>query len=141
MYILDTNAVSELRKAQLGRADSHFVRWADSASPSDFYLSAISIMELEIGVLQMERRDAAQGTVLRRWLEAQVLPSFGERILPVDMEIARRCAQIHVPDNKNERDALIAATALVHKMTVVTRNTADFTSTGVTLVNPWNVAP
>lgn len=141
MYILDTNAVSELRKAQLGRADSRFVRWADSASPSDFYLSAISIMELEIGVLQMERRDAVQGAALRRWLEAQVLPSFGERILPVDMEIARRCAHIHVPDPKNERDALIAATALIHKMTVVTRNTADFASTGVTLVNPWNAEP
>lgn len=141
MFVLDTNAVSELRKAQFGKADSRFVQWADSASPSDLYISAITIMELEIGALQMERRDAEQGVVLRRWLDKQVLPSFEGRILPVDMSVARCCARLHVPDRKNERDALIAATALIHKMTVVTRNVADFASTGVSLVNPWDHAP
>lgn len=141
MFVLDTNAVSELRKAQFGEADSRFVKWADNASPSDFYISAITIMELEIGALQIERRDAEQGAVLRRWLERQVLPSFEGRILPVDMSVARCCARLHVPDRKNERDALIAATGLVHKMMVVTRNVADFASTGVALVNPWDHAP
>lgn len=140
MFILDTNAVSELRKTQFGKADARFVKWADNASPSDFYVSAITVMELEIGVLQMERRDTAQGAALRRWLEMQVLPSFGGRILPVDMDVARCCARLHVPDRKNERDALIAATALVNKMTVVTRNTADFAPTGVALINPWDHA-
>lgn len=140
MFILDTNAVSELRKVQFGKANSRFVQWADNTSSSDLYVSAITIMELEIGALQMERRDVAQGAVLRRWLEMQVLPSFGGRILPIDVDVAQRCAHLHVPDRKNERDALIAATALIHKMTVVTRNVADFASTGVALVNPWDHA-
>ncbi|WP_368905015.1 type II toxin-antitoxin system VapC family toxin [Taklimakanibacter lacteus] len=140
MFILDTNAVSELRKVQFGKANARFVQWADNTSPSDLYVSAITIMEIEIGALQMERRDAVQGAALRRWLENQVLPSFEERILPVDLDVARRCANLHVPDRKNERDALIAATALVHKMTVVSRNVADFASTGVALVNPWDHA-
>jgi predicted nucleic acid-binding protein len=141
MFLLDTNVVSELRKSQIGKADRRFVQWASGASPSDFYVSAITIMELEIGASQMERRDVAQGAALRGWLEKQVLPSFGGRILPVDVDVARCCARLHVPDRKNERDALIAATALVNKMTVVTRNVADFASTGVVLVNPWDHAP
>lgn len=140
MFVLDTNAISELRRAQFGKADRRFVEWADSVSPSDFYVSAITIMELEIGASQMERKDVTQGAALRSWLEKQVLPSFGGRILPVDVEVARCCARLHVPDRKNERDALIAATALVNKMTVVTRNVADFASTGVALVNPWDHA-
>lgn len=141
MFVLDTNAVSELRKVQFGKANARFVQWADSASPSDLYVSAITIMEIEIGAMQMERRDATQGAALRRWLENQVLPSFGGRVLPFDMDVARRCAHLPVPDRKNERDALIAATALVHSMTVVTRNVADFASTGVALVNPWDNPP
>lgn len=138
MFVLDTNAVSELRKAQLGKANPRFVQWADGASPADLYVSAITIMEIEIGTVQMERRAPSQGAALRRWLENQVLPSFEGRVLPVDVDVARRCAHLHVPDRKNERDALIAATALIHKMAVVTRNVGDFTSTGVTLVNPWD---
>ncbi|QIG46873.1 type II toxin-antitoxin system VapC family toxin [Nordella sp. HKS 07] len=140
MFVLDTNAISELRKAQFGKADLRFVEWADSVSSSDLYVSAITIMELEIGAYQMERKDVTQGAALRGWLEKQVLPSFGGRILPVDVDVARCCARLHVFDRKNERDALIAATALVHKMTVVTRNIADFASTGVALVNPWDHA-
>jgi predicted nucleic acid-binding protein len=140
MFILDTNAVSELRNAQFGKADPRFVQWAGSASPSDFYISAITVMELDVGTLQIERRDIVQGAALRRWLEMQVLPSFGGRVLPVDMDVVRRCARLRVPDRKNERDALIAATALVHGMTLVTRNVADFASTGVPLVNPGNIA-
>lgn len=140
MFVLDTNVVSELRKAQSGKANAGLMRWADSTPSTAFYVSAITIMELEIGALRIERRDAAQGAVLRQWLNSQVIPSFEARILPIDSEVARRCAHLHVPDPRNERDALIAATALVHAMTVVTRNVADFASTGVAFVNPWDPA-
>jgi toxin FitB len=92
MFVLDTNAISELRKAQFGKADRRFVEWADSVSPSDFYVSAITIMELEISASQMERKDVTQGAALRGWLEKQVLPSFDGRILPIDVDVARRCA-------------------------------------------------
>jgi predicted nucleic acid-binding protein len=137
MFILDTNAVSELRKIRLGKADPHVARWADSVAADSLYLSAITILELEIGVLQIERRDAPQGAMLRTWLDRLVLPEFAGRIFPVDTQVAQRCASLHVPDRQAERDALIAATGLVHGMTVVTRNTADFKATGVKLLNPW----
>jgi toxin FitB len=101
-------------------------------------VSAITILELQIGVLQMEGRDPSQGAMLRAWMDNHVLPEFTERVLPVDMAVARRCARLHVPDRRAERDALIAATALVHGMTIVSRNVADFERTGVPLLNPWN---
>ena len=137
MLVLDTNAVSELRKAKSGRADAGVVAWAETVQASELFVSAITILELETGVLQIERRDAAQGAVLRAWLDQQVLPGFTGRILPVDTAVARRCARLHVPDPRSERDALIAATALVHGMTVVTRNVADYAPTGVPILNPW----
>lgn len=137
MFVLDTNVVSELRKVRLGKADSHVAAWAESVDASDLFISAITIMELELGVLAVERKDATQGAVLRSWLEQQVLPEFVGRTLPVDTAVAQRCARLHVPDKRGERDALIAATALVHGMTVVTRNIADFKPTGVSLLNPW----
>jgi len=137
MFVLDTNVVSELRKARFGKADMNVAAWAQSVDAADLFVSAITIMELELGVLSAERRDATQGAMLRSWLEQQVLPEFSGRTLPVDTAVAQRCARFHVPDKRGERDALIAATALVHGMTVVTRNVADFKPTGVTLVNPW----
>ncbi len=137
MFILDTNVVSELRKVRLGKADKHVAKWADSVAATDLYLSAISVQELEIGVQLLERRDAVQGAVFRAWLDNHVLPAFAGRILPVDEEVARRSASLHVPDPKPVRDSLIAATALVHGMTVVTRNVDDFGSSGVMLLNPW----
>jgi len=137
MFVLDTNVVSELRKARFGKADMNIAAWAQSVDAADLFVSAITIMELELGVLSVERRDATQGAMLRSWLEQQVLPEFSGRTLPVDTAVAQRCARFHVPDKRGERDALIAATALVHGMTVVTRNVADFKPTGVTLVNPW----
>lgn len=141
MYLLDTNVVSELRKVRLGKADANVVAWADSIDAAELFVSAITIMELELGVLSIERRDAAQGTVLRAWLERQVLPEFAERTLPIDTAVAQRCARLHVPDKRSERDALIAATALVHGMTVATRNVADFAPTGVAIIDPWRPSP
>lgn len=141
MYVLDTNVLSELRKVRLGKVDVNVVAWAESADATTLFVSAITIMELELGVLSIERKDAAQGAMLRLWLEQQVLPEFSGRILPVDAAVVQRCARLHVPDRRNERDALIAATALVHGMTVVTRNEADFRATGVNLVNPWEPSP
>lgn len=137
MFILDTNVVPELRKVRPGKADVGVANWADSVDASDLYLSVITVQELEIGVLLLERRDAIQAAMFRTWLDSQVMPAFAGRILPVDTAIARRSASLHVPDPKPVRDALIAATALVHGMTVVTRNEADFRDAGVRLLNPW----
>lgn len=140
MFVLDTNVVSELRKVRLGKANVNVVAWAQRVNASDLFISAITLMELELGVLSIERKDAPQGALLRLWLEQQVLPEFSERTLPMDAAVALRCARLHVPDKCGERDALIAATALVHGMTVVTRNVADFKPTGVALLNPWEAA-
>lgn len=137
MYLLDTNVVSELRKIRLGKADRHVAAWADSIDATDLYLSVISIHELEIGALLAERRDPPQGAVFRAWLNGHVLPAFTGRILAVDTAVAQRSARLHVPDPRPVRDGLIAATALVHGMVVVTRNVADFQPMGVDLLNPW----
>lgn len=138
MFLLDTNAVSELRKVRLGKADPGLARWADAVATTDLYLSVVTLQELEIGVLLAERRDGAQGAVLRKWLEERVLPAFDGRVLPVDIPVARCSARLHVPDPRPVRDALIGATGLVHGMTVVTRNLRDFEPTGVALLNPWS---
>ncbi|HMM53463.1 MAG TPA: type II toxin-antitoxin system VapC family toxin [Candidatus Desulfobacillus sp.] len=141
MYVLDTDVLSELRKVRLGKADGNVKAWAESVDAADLFVSAITIMELELGVLSIERKDAAQGAMLRAWLEQHVLPEFSGRTLPIDTAVAQRCARLHVPDKRGERDALIAATALIHGMAVVTRNVADFKPTGVTIVNPWELSP
>ncbi len=140
MLLLDTNVVSELRKVEAGKADLNFAAWCETVDADDLYISAVTVMELEMGVLRLERKDKAQGAILRQWLDQLVLPEFENRVLPVDTQVAQRCAQLHVPDPKSERDALIAATALVHGMPLITRNTPDFQNTGVILVNPWLIA-
>ena len=137
MYLLDTNVVSELRKVRFGKADRHVARWADGVNASDLYLSVITVQELEIGVQLAERRDPTQGVIFRAWMDQYVLPAFAGRILSVDLAVAQRSARLHVPNPHPVRDGLIAATALVHSMTVVTRNVSDFQDTGVALLNPW----
>jgi toxin FitB len=137
MFILDTNVVSELRKVRVGKADVNVTAWADSLDATTLFISVITVMELELGIYSIERKDMAQGKLLRSWLEKQVLPEFDGRVLPVDIVVARYCAKLHVPDKRGERDALIAATALVHGMTVVTRNVDDFKLTGANIINPW----
>lgn len=137
MYLLDTNVISELRKAKSGKADSNVVAWTNSVSATRLYISVITVLELETGVLLVERRDPSQGAMLRSWLNSHVLPAFSERILVVDTAVAQRCARLHLSDPRSDRDAIIVATALVHGMTVVTRNTDDFELTGVEILNPW----
>lgn len=137
MFLLDTNILSESRKAAEGRADPNVTAWLADADAEKSYVSVITLMEIEMGILRLERRDRMRGAMLRRWMSDQVLPEFVDRVVSIDSAIALRCASLHVPDQRPERDALIAATALVHGMTVATRNVADFRSIGVSTVNPW----
>lgn len=132
--LLDTNVVSELRKPN---ADPQVARWAEGMDKRDAFLSVITIRELEAGLLLVERRDPNQGARLRSWFERQVLVDYADRLLDIDLAVARRAASLHVPDPRPERDALLAATALVHGLTVVTRNTRDFEPLGVKVTNPW----
>ncbi|MBV9746015.1 MAG: type II toxin-antitoxin system VapC family toxin [Acidobacteriia bacterium] len=136
MYLLDTNVVSELRKGEKGQRSVRM--WAEALPTARFYLSVVSVLELEIGILLVERRDRKQGAILRAWIEGNVLPSFSGRILAIDTVVAQRCALLHVPNPRSDRDALIAATALVHGMTLVTRNVNDFDATGIRVFNPWH---
>lgn len=135
MYILDTNVLSELRRPQ--RADANVRAWAAAQPAALFYISAVTVLEIELGVQRMERRDARQGAILRTWFEQNIMAPFADRIMTIDAAIARRCASLHVPDPQPERDALLAATALTHGMTVVTRDVSDFEAFGVAVLNPW----
>ena len=137
MYLLDTNVVSELRKIRQGKADPGVMRWAEGVSSSDLYLSVITVQELEIGILLAERSDPEKGKILRFWFEGKVLPTFRHRILPVDMQISRCSARLHVPNPRPVRDAFIAATGIIYGMTVVTRNVHDFEPMKVAFINPW----
>jgi toxin FitB len=136
MYVLDTNVISELRKGE--KAEPRVRMWAQAVPTASVYLSVVSVLELEIGSLLVGRRDRKQGAILRAWIDGHVLPSFSERILAIDTAVAQRCASLHVPNPRSDRDALIAATALAHGMTVATRNESDFQATGVAVVNPWH---
>jgi toxin FitB len=135
MFLLDTNVVSELRRAH--RTNAKVAAWADAESPADMFISSITILELETGALLLLRRDARQGRLIQEWIEDRVLTGFAERILAVDTAVARRCALLHIPDPRPYRDSLIAATALVHRLIVVTRNQADFEPMTVPVLNPW----
>ena len=135
MYILDTNVISELRKAK--KTHPNVKKWAERVPSASLYISVISVLELEIGILLVDRRDNQQGAILRAWMDRHVLPTFSGRILAIDTDVVRRCATLHVPNPRSDRDALIAATALVHGLIVVTRNIADFERAGIGVLNPW----
>jgi predicted nucleic acid-binding protein len=139
MWLLDTNVLSELRRRD--RANPCVMAWASALHPQDLFLSVITILEIEAGALMIARRDKTQAAILRAWIDKRVLPSFEGRILPVDTRVAQRCASLHVPDPRAERDALIAATALVHRLKVATRNVADFEPMCVDIFNPWDLPP
>jgi predicted nucleic acid-binding protein len=139
VFVLDTDVVAELRKIRSGKADPGVGRWAEGQPSGLLFVSAVSVGELEHGVLLAERADAAAGAVLRRWLEDSVTAAFATRVLPVDEIVARRAAALQVPDPAPLRDALIGATALIHGMAVVTRNARDFARfDGLDVVNPWS---
>lgn len=136
-YLLDTNVVSELRKIGDGKADPNLVAWIGREDAASFFISVVTILELERGILGVQRRDPKQGAMLRTWLDYHIRPEFAGRIVPIDDAVATRCAHLHIPDRRNEADALIAATALVQGLTVVTRNVKDFEGTGAIIVDPW----
>lgn len=138
MFLLDTNVISELRKAGDGKADARVVAWLSAVDAATFYVSAVTLMELELGILLIERRDVAQGARLRAWMDGYVLPEFAERTVLIGRAVALACARLHAPDPRPERDAFIGACAIVHGMTLVTRNMADFAPMGLTVVNPWH---
>jgi len=134
-YLLDTNVISELRKFGTGKCDAKVEKWIASIDAETTFISVVTVLEIEYGVVQIEQRDAAQGALLRAWFEGKVLPEYRNRMLPIDAAVARRC--VRLPNRRSEMDALIAATALVHDLIVVTRNARDFTGTGARIVNPW----
>lgn len=136
-HLLDTNVISELRKPA-SRADAGVRAWVAARAPSDLYLSAITILEVELGIGLLSRRDPVRTERLQAWLNDDLLDAFAGRILSIDVPVARRAARLHVPNPRPERDALIAATATVHGMTVVTRNVKDFAALDVAIVNPWS---
>ena len=135
MYLLDTNVISAFRRPD--RLSKRVQTWAESVEAGDFFLSAITILEIEQGILAKSRSDSTQGAMLRTWFDNDVLSTFEDRILPFDAQIARKCAALHVPDPRPERDAMIAATAIIHSLTVVTRNVGDFEKLQVELLDPW----
>jgi predicted nucleic acid-binding protein len=137
MFLLDTNVVSELRKAASGKADANVVQWASSVSSSSLYISVITLMELRTGILLKERKDHEQGQLLHVWFNTKVLPAFENRVIPIDTEVALKCSSLHVPDRRSDRDTFIAASAIVHGMTVVTRNVKDFAGVKADILNPW----
>ena len=137
MFLLDTNVVSELRKARRNRADPAVVAWASSVPAVDLFISSVTVHEIELGVLLVERADPAKGAELRAWFDRQLVPAFAARTVAVDTAVARAAAAHHVPNPAPIRDAFIGATAQCHNLTVVTRNERDFVRFGVPILNPW----
>lgn len=138
MFLLDTNVVSELRKPS--RADKNVLAWAGRTNKSELRLSCLTLLEIRYGALLIQRRDQAQGDLMLAWFMRDIEQAFADRILPIDTAVAIACAALHVPNRRPDRDALIAATALVHDLTVVTRNTRDFEGTGARTLSPWEPA-
>lgn len=134
-YLLDTHVLSDARK----QAHPPLNVWLAAQPRTDLAISVIALLELERGVLRLERRDETAGAHLRAWLTSDIPTAFAGAILPIDERVARHTARLHVPDPMLEMDALVAATALEHGLTLVTRNTKDFQHVGIDLLNPWGL--
>lgn len=137
MFLLDTDVLSELRKP-MRRADPAVRRWVGGQDADDFYLSVVTVMEVAVGIARLRRRDHEQAERLESWLRDTVLTEFAERLLPVGVEVAQHTALLHVPDPRRTQDALIAGTALVHDLTVVTHKVKHFEPMGVRVLNPFD---
>lgn len=133
-YLIDTNVLSEARRPQ---GDAAVKAWLRRQVPDHMAVSVITVLEIDVGIRRLRRRDPVAADRLRQWLDGQVVTAFSGRVLPLDLTCVRHIAPLHVPDPAPEHDAIIAGTALAHGLTVVTRNIGDFVRAGVALVNPW----
>jgi predicted nucleic acid-binding protein len=138
MYLLDTGVVFDLRRAKAGRADQGLAAWAAGVARHSLFISVLTLLELEAAAGRLERRDPAAGAAMRAWVEDQAAKAFDGRVLSVDAAVARRRARLAYAD---PRDALIAATALEHGLTLVTRNPQAFKAGRVKVFNPSGYAP
>jgi predicted nucleic acid-binding protein len=135
MLLVDTNVLSQMRRPHL--APEAFRTWMLGVSVDTIWLSVMTLLELEVGTASAYRKDRAHGDALRRWIDVQILPNFAERLLPVDRSVVVRCATLTFDPTTRYADTLIAATALVHDLTVVTRNIRHFEPAGVRILDPF----
>jgi PIN family toxin-antitoxin system, toxin component len=137
MYLLDTNIISELKKLDSGKIHPQVQRWAYSINLMQTKISVVSITEIRTGILSLARKDQAQAASLDNWFTNRLLPAYRTRTLSVDTEVALICAQLHIPAKRPINDAYIAATAIAHNLTLVTRNVRDFQGLPLMLENPF----
>ena len=135
-FLLDTNVISEIRRGR----DENVRAWIESVQDTDLYLSVLTIGEIRKGIELLQDRDPAQAEVFDNWL-GELHARFAERILPIDARVAEEWGRLNAAATRNSIDSLIAATAAVHQLAVVTRNTGDFDGCGVPLLNPWQPQP
>lgn len=136
-YLLDTNVLSEYRKVEKGTANPNFVKWQQHILLNQLYLSSITVMEINIGILRLARKDKKQASILKNWLDNKVLPNFKQQVLSFDLTTAIICSELHIPDPRPERDTMIASTALQHNLILVTRNVKDFNIPNLSILNPF----
>jgi PIN family toxin-antitoxin system, toxin component len=137
MYLLNTNIISELKKLDSGKIHPQVQRWAYSINLMQTKISVVSITEIRTGILSLARKDQAQAASLDNWFTNRLLPAYRTRTLSVDTEVALICAQLHIPTKRPINDAYIAATAIAHNLTLVTRNVRDFQGLPLILENPF----
>lgn len=140
MYLLDTPVIAELGRAKSGKANPSVTRWAAGVASQNLFISALSLLELTGGAVQAERKDRTHGAALRAWAEDTVPKAFDGRILAVDLAVARKRAALPFNEPRSDRDAVLAATALAHGLTLVTHNPAAFRFARLKLFDPWSHA-